>query len=360
MGCVMLLINVPIESIPNRYSIQWNNWFPHYLNEMAIPHLDTGYSRVGVVGAGNFLDPITTLETKSFQTSQLIGLAKDGKLGKDTVIFLHDGWHTCLPTLAYLRHMGGLQFKIAAMLHAGTYDPYDAISRANKQGWASGFESAFFKQIDLLILATDFHVSLIHKARLLRAATTDHVVCPFPVRQCSKMLLEIPKKKLIVFPHRLALEKQSDTALQIIARVCSDHPDWSWIATKQHPNMTQDEYYATLEESMISVSMALQETYGIAMIESTLCGAIPLVPNRLAYKDIFPVTMRYSTNNEEQALEKALRHLIMMIDKLGYAKTVKMWKVDSLIDQLGSDTMPENAVPAILNEVVNLVAQKSP
>ena len=48
--------------------------------------------------------------------------------------------------------------------------------------------------------------------------------------------------------------------------------------------------------------MALQETWGIAMIESVLSGCIPIVPDRLSYSELYPALFKYPDVNGVQAI----------------------------------------------------------
>ncbi len=47
-------------------------------------------------------------------------------------------------------------------------------------------------------------------------------------------------------------------------------------------------YLAWLEKGDVVVSTALQENFGISIVEAVRCGCLPLLPNRLAYPEILP------------------------------------------------------------------------
>jgi len=55
----------------------------------------------------------------------------------------------------------------------------------------------------------------------------------------------------------------------------------------------KDFYFRTLSGASVAVSMAQQETAGIAMIESVFAGCVPLVPNRVAYRELYPSLFLY-------------------------------------------------------------------
>lgn len=62
-------------------------------------------------------------------------------------------------------------------------------------------------------------------------------------------------------------------------------------------------YLELLQRSQVVVSTAVHEFFGLSVIEATWCGARPLVPDRLAYRELLPAEYRYSD------LAPALRRL---------------------------------------------------
>ncbi len=57
---------------------------------------------------------------------------------------------------------------------------------------------------------------------------------------------------------------------------------------------SRDEYARLLCSSDIAVSTAINEFFGLAMIEACYAGCTPVVPDRLAYTDIYPDRFRYT------------------------------------------------------------------
>ncbi len=77
---------------------------------------------------------------------------------------------------------------------------------------------------------------------------------------------------------------------------------------------TRTDYEDLLQRADIAVSTAGHEFFGIAMIEATHFGAYPLVPDRLAYPEIFPAPFRYASD----------RHLVERLGELlGGAETLR-------------------------------------
>jgi hypothetical protein len=46
------------------------------------------------------------------------------------------------------------------------------------------------------------------------------------------------------------------------------------------------------------VSTAVNEFFGLAMVEAAYAGCLPLVPDRLAYPEVYPAAMRYGSADD--------------------------------------------------------------
>ncbi|WP_417226800.1 tRNA-queuosine alpha-mannosyltransferase domain-containing protein [Amphritea sp.] len=67
------------------------------------------------------------------------------------------------------------------------------------------------------------------------------------------------------------------------------------------------EYRLLLQQADIVLSTALHDYQGIAVLEGAAAGALPLVPNRLAYPELFPQECCYQSGDaESQALVSAV------------------------------------------------------
>ncbi len=101
--------------------------------------------------------------------------------------------------------------------------------------------------------------------------TLDAQGCPFRLSLCGQKFSRVPE----CFSHGIE---------SLAKHIVNDAPFAS-----------RDEYTAQLGEVDIVVSTAKHEFFGISMLEATLCGAYPLVPNRLVYPEIYPSEFRYDT-----------------------------------------------------------------
>jgi hypothetical protein len=98
----------------------------------------------------------------------------------------------------------------------------------------------------------------------------------------------MPKRDLILFPHRIAPEKQVE-----IFRDLKEHlPQYEFVVC-QDQQLSKREYHNLLGEAKLVFSANLQETLGISWFEGALVDAIPMVPDRLSYSEMAIDTFKY-------------------------------------------------------------------
>lgn len=71
---------------------------------------------------------------------------------------------------------------------------------------------------------------------------------------------------------------------------------------------SREEYLHALEECDVAVSTARHEFQGLAVLEAAARGAVPLVPDDLAYPEIWPRTYRYPRGALVDALRDRILH----------------------------------------------------
>jgi hypothetical protein len=102
------------------------------------------------------------------------------------------------------------------------------------------------------------------------------------------MYKNMPKRDLILFPHRIAPEKQVD----IFRDLATHLPQYEFIVC-QDTQLDKHEYHKLLGRAKIVFSANLQETLGISCYEGALVDAIPMVPDRLSYTEMYYDTFKY-------------------------------------------------------------------
>jgi len=72
----------------------------------------------------------------------------------------------------------------------------------------------------------------------------------------------------------------------------------------------KQEYLKLLAQGDIVVSTAGHEFFGMAVLEAVRCGCYPLVPDRLAYRELFPQVYRYPDGRFQESLHELLDRFV--------------------------------------------------
>lgn len=291
------IIDVPIEALPDRYSADWQRWFEREYKNLNIPFLRVNPTPLSnEIRNGSFLDVSGTNYYKAMQIAEICKLIYTNDISDDDVFLFHDLWHFGIEALAYMRDGMNKKFKITGCLHAGSYDPYDFLSKKGMGFWGEDAENSWFKIVDKIFVATEFHRQLILSKRKCdpRKIVVTHWPFYYEQQPCEK-------ENIIVFPHRLDSEKNDHlfTELEMRFRMSKTEANCSWkfLRTKLVCR-TKQEYYNIIERAKIAISFADQETFGIAMMECLFADCLILVPNRLSYVNLYPPIFRYDSFDE--------------------------------------------------------------
>lgn len=291
-----------LEPIDTRYTRQWHEHLPKAIAK------HTGHQVIQLDGEqvapkpspGAFLDFAATNIWKSTQLAVFMKRIQSGKVSKGDYVLITDAWNPAILQIKYTSDLLGLDLKIGAIWHAGSYDPNDFLGRAcGGVDWAQDTERALFNAIDDNFFATEEHIKLFGK-------TYEDLIKPdHPIGERSEKVVRtgfpfeyfealfepfrnFEKRDLILFPHRIAPEKQ----VEIFRTLAERMPEYEWVVC-QEQELTKDEYHTLLGQSKIVFSANLQETYGISMVESLMANSFPMMPDRLTYSEMYDSAFLY-------------------------------------------------------------------
>ena len=342
----MTVFLVDLEAVETRYTGQWKTHVPRLIEEAGhAVHIIEGPTDIpSATTPGAFLNFGGTNIYKARQVEQMGRLFCDGRVNSGDHFLFTDAWHPGIINLKYMSELLGIKVTIHALWHAGSYDPQDFLGRLiGDADWVRHSEKAFFAAIDYNYFATDFHIDMFAKNLFAGEVDESKIVrSGWPMEYMPAALAvfkELPKRDLILFPHRLAPEKQVEIFRDLKAAL----PQYEFIVCQDTP-LTKVQYHALLATAKIVFSANLQETLGISMYEGALVNAIPLVPDRLSYSEMYSSIFKYPSEYTE-SWDSYLAHKSEVLDMIvyhieNYEKTLPLIRAqaDSLTSNFFSAT----------------------
>ena len=294
---------IDLEAVSTRYTGEWKLHVPQLLKQ-------TGHNVQIISGPtdipsattpGAFLNFGGTNIYKAAQVEHMGRLFCNGAVRPGDHFVFTDAWHPGIINLKYMAGLLGIPVTIHALWHAGSYDPQDFLGRLiGDAPWVRNAEASFFHAIDHNYFATDFHIDLFAetfsetvddewKMTMIEQGKIVRTGWPMEYMDSTLNLYKgMPKRDLILFPHRIAPEKQ----VAIFRDLKEQLPQYEFVVC-QDQQLTKNEYHNLLGESKIVFSANLQETLGISCYEGALVDAIPMVPDRLSYTEMYYEGFKY-------------------------------------------------------------------
>lgn len=302
----MTIYIVPIEPIDNRYTQQWYDNIPqlitqHAKGEVEVVTID-GDTVPDQTTDGAFLDFAATNYYKATQTAKISKMFMDGKIKPGDKFLVTDAWNFVITPIKYMSELLDIPVEIHGIWHAGAYDPSDILGKQMTQPWPSEAERSWFYACDYNYFATDTHRRMFLKNLQIPEEYHYKAIRSGQPYECIIDLLEdyTNKEDRVMWPHRYNYDKQPDIAEWLGAN------GLNVFITQKH-DLNKAEYYDLLGRSKVIFSCSLHENLGVSMIEGVLAGAIPIVPNRCCYSDIYLQPFIYPSVWTESA-ESFLKH----------------------------------------------------
>ena len=290
---------VDIEAVDTRYTKQWKDYLPPQLQRATNEDVKviSGGETPQATTPGAFLNFGGTNVYKSKQLEKIGEMFCDGSVEDGDYFLYTDAWNPTVIQLRYMAELLGVDITIGGLWHAGSYDPQDFLGRLiGNKPWVRLAEQSMFETYDHNFFATNFHIEMFGNT-LLACMQEDYeqegkiVRAGWPMEYLASSLEQykgMPKKDLILFPHRIAPEKQVD----IFRNLKDKLPQYEFIVC-QDQQLSKNEYHNLLGQAKLVFSANLQETLGISWYEGALVGALPMVPDRLSYTEMALDTFKY-------------------------------------------------------------------
>lgn len=315
-----MLYLIDLESVESRYTKQWKTHFPTLLknNGIDVTVIEGPTDIPAATTPGAFLNFGGTNIYKSAQLEQIAKLFCEGKI-KDGDYFLYtDAWNPTVIQLKYMAELLGIKLRIGGLWHAGSYDPQDFLGRLiGNTPWVRKAEMSMYDCYDDNFFATKFHIDLFTNTFWDNDQDIDRQLLHsirqvgWPMEYIKEDLQEyknMAKRDLILFPHRIAPEKQTE----VFDYIAEQLPEYEFIKC-QELNLSKPEYHTLLGQSKMVFSANLQETLGISVYEGIVVDAIPMVPDALSYTEMWRNEFKYPSEWTAD-LERTKKHIEQIKD----------------------------------------------
>ena len=289
---------VDIEAVDTRYTKQWKEYLPKQLrhstnNEVTVI---SGGEVPQATTPGAFLNFAGTNNYKSQQMLEISRMFANGEIKNGDYFLYTDAWNPTVIQLRYMAELLGVDVSIGGLWHAGSYDPQDFLGRLiGDKPWVRHAEMSMFECYDDNFFASDFHIDMFtdvfDEDYAINYDSIKRVGWPMEYLKGSLDSYKgMEKRDLILFPHRIAPEKQVEIFRDLKAQL----PQYDFVVC-QEQQLSKNEYHNLLGEAKLVFSANLQETLGISWYEGALVDAIPMVPDRLSYSEMALPEFKYNS-----------------------------------------------------------------
>jgi len=288
---------IPIEPIDQRYTKQWYDNIPVIL-EREIKTRELPYQVVTVDGEdfkpdvrteGAFLDFGATNVYKATQTAEVSKLFSNGKVKTGDKFLITDAWNFIITPIKYMSDLLDVSVEIHSIWHAGAYDPTDILGYKMQPDWPNHVERSWYFASDYNYYATNFHKDMfLRNLNIPQGQHCKAITSGQPHELIVDSLVKYqntPKSDTIMWPHRYNDDKQPDIAENLAMEFD--------VVITQKLNLDKSAYYATMGKCKAIFSCALHENLGISVMEAVLTGAIPIVPDRASYAEMYLPEFKY-------------------------------------------------------------------
>ena len=287
---------VDIEAVDTRYTKQWKEHLPAQLRRATNEDVKviSGGETPQATTPGAFLNFGGTNVYKSKQLETIGEMFCKGEVEDGDYFLYTDAWNPTVIQLRYMAELLGVDIRVGGLWHAGSYDPHDFLGRLiGDKPWVRHAEMSMYECYDDNFYATDFHIDLFTDTMMdnYDVDMDKAIKVGWPMEYLKDSLVQykgMEKRDLILFPHRVAPEKQVEIFRDLKERL----PQYEFVVC-QEQELTKNEYHNLLSEAKIVFSANLQETLGISWYEGALVDAIPMVPDRLSYSEMALPEFKY-------------------------------------------------------------------
>jgi len=324
-----MLWYLPLERLDERYTALMDDQILRALADRRTAYLRVdGEPLSDTIDTGAFLDAASTTHFKATQLAKVAAAFRNGVVQDGDKFLVSDLWFPGIEAIPYMAYFHGVKVEVWGIVHAGSWTETDFVR--DMRDWARHIETGWFKFAKGLFVGSEFHkLEMTMRERVDRDKV--HVTgLAFSTQDLWDAVGGRPEKRdLVVFAGRQDAEKQP-WLFDELAERCKD-TGAEFLKTMSF-KFDKPTYLRLLAESKVIFSAALQENFGYAVLEAATLGATPVVPDRLAYTEMYPAECRYRDMDEAEA--RVRRFLKEPLD-VSHVATRFNGSVDRILDTMG-------------------------
>jgi glycosyltransferase involved in cell wall biosynthesis len=332
---------LPLERLEERYTAQQYFWMLNAIEAAGLRCAvlpDRPLSRE--TEGHQFLPWASRCHVALEQSAHLVKAFHSGGVKDGDAILFADLWHPGLEAAAYLRDLLPRPVRLYAIHYAGPFDPHDQT--ASLGYWGGYQEAAWLHALDGVFVGSQAHYTLIARGLAAlavrdreRLLTKVHITgLPFDSSDVRALAASetfaggadrrtlAPPRLTVLWPHRLAPEKDPEAFYTLARRLAPEFPKVRWLVTSsrqgqrailpapvEFESVSKAAYYATLASAAVMVSTAYQETFGYTIHEAAALGTPVLCPRRACYPERLadPVHLYDTADELADKVRQALR-----------------------------------------------------
>lgn len=318
-----MLYVLPLEPLEERYTEQWYRWFAEDCEELGIDYtyIDGLQLGNGTVEVGTVLDAASTCHWKAIQLSKVCRLFKDRKIVDGDKFFTMDMWMPGLEAIPYMATLYGLDVKLYAFLHAGSYTEEDFAAPMHM--WAKHFERGWYCACSKIFVGSYYHKYKFRNRRLPGCTGNDIVVTGNPIKYKEMPEINLAQREnIIIFTHRWDKEKRPDRFVRVMRALWELRQDFQVAITTSRPTfrsndpsllhvlnnvkfpyeikvaLSKQDYYNELNKAKVFVSTTVEENFGYCLVEALAMGVTPVVTAGLSHTEIVGEEFTWESIND--------------------------------------------------------------
>lgn len=299
------LIYVPLENLPQRYTVMMNNAINKHADIILYPDIEIDTQ----IKNGEFLDIINTSKFKAIQLQMISELFNENKIEDGDTFLIADIFFPGIESIKYMSELLDIDVKVYGFNHAGRSDANDFVQKLGE--WSDASEKGYNQLCDGIFVGSEHHKNNIKSYFNIpdeKLHTTGVIWDLTYMDRFKDEIGSVEKEDFIIWPHRICEEKGINDLIEFAKstnkkivitssgpeRELPDVPD----NIEYIYNLSKLEYYTLMAKAKWYLSNAYQETFGYTIQEAIYFNCNILVPNRACCPEMVPEKCVYNDLTE--------------------------------------------------------------